>query len=297
MTFEQLHSFYLIAKYGSFQKAADYLHTTQPTISARIRMLEQFLKTTLFDRDGYRAKLTSDGHRLLVHAEHLLRLKEQAIVEISGIEGTQSLIRFGASDSMAQTWLPNFIAHITSSYPAISFDLRVAPSQHLLDDLLEHKLDIAFLITPPPSSSLVIDPLCTFDMVLAAAPLMKLERTKIDYGDLQEFNIFTFDKHTIPYQNIRQQLIRAGFTLKLNGVSSLETCIRLAEEGLGIAALPEPTLNRSIKEGRLTVLDTTFQLEPLIFSTAYPNDPSAPSRRRLSEWASQRCDEIYGSKD
>lgn len=295
MTFEQLHSFYLIAQYGSFQKAADRLHITQPTISARIRALEQFLNTTLFDRQGYRARLTHDGHRLLFHAERLLRLKEEAIVELSGIEGTQSLIRFGASDSMAQTWLPNFIAHLSIKYPKLRFDLRVAPSHDLLNDIFEHKLDIAFLITPPPSPSLVIDELCSFDMVLAAAPALQFGGKKVDYADLQDFNVFTFDQQTIPYQSIKQQIIDAGFTLKLNGVSSLETCIKLAEEGVGIAALPQPTLMRSVNEGRLTILDTAFRLKPLLFSIAYLNDPSEPSRRRLSAWAAQHCAEMYGA--
>lgn len=297
MTFEQLHSFYLIAQYGSFQKAADRLHITQPTISARIRGLEQFLNTTLFDRQSYRAKLTHDGHRLLFHAERLLRLKEQTIVELSGIEGTQSLIRFGASDSMAQTWLPNFIAHLSSKFPKLRFDLRVAPSHHLLNDIFEHKLDIAFLITPPSSPSLVVDLLCTFNMVLAAAPTLKLANKKLDYADLESFNIFTFDKQTIPYQSIKQQLARADFTTRLNGVSSLETCIKLAEEGVGITALPKPTLMRSVNEGRLTILDTNFQLKPLLFSTVYLNDPSEPSRRHLSDWAAQHCTDMYGVCD
>src|SRR5690625_1110762 len=107
MTFEQLQSFYMIATLGSFQKAAEHLHATQPTISARIKALEDSMNTSLFDRKGYRAVLTIDGHRFLSYVERLLKLRETAIADVAGIDGTKSFVRLGASDSIANTWMPD----------------------------------------------------------------------------------------------------------------------------------------------------------------------------------------------
>ncbi len=61
MELYQLHDFLCVAKYENISKAAQELHTSQPTISKAIRALEDEIKVKLFDRNGKRVSLTRGG--------------------------------------------------------------------------------------------------------------------------------------------------------------------------------------------------------------------------------------------
>ncbi|MBO9352704.1 LysR family transcriptional regulator [Bordetella petrii] len=289
MTFEQLHSFYLVAQLGSFQKAAERLHATQPTISARIKTLEDAMKTTLFDRRGYRAVLTIDGHRFLEYAERLLKLKDAAMADIAGFWGAKSAIRLGASDSMALTWVPDFMLELSSTHSGICFDLQVASSPGLLDDVINQRLDIAFLMQPSAPGPLVVEPLCSLEMVLACAPSLNLHHEPMRYHDLNKYNMLSFDRSTEPYRMLRKDLEHADALPRLSAISSLHAAALLAEKGLGIAALPRLTIADSLAQGRLVVVESELKLTPLNFCTAYFDGPSAPTLALLAQWAKKVC--------
>lgn len=289
MTFEQLQSFYLVAQLGSFQKAAEQLHATQPTISARIKTLEDLMKTTLFDRRGYRAVLTIDGHRFLSYAERLLKLKDAAMAEIGGVFGARSAIRLGASDSMVQTWVPDLMFELSNAYDGICFDLRVASSPSLLDDIVTQKLDIAFMMKPSAVGPLIVDNLCTLEMVFAASPKLNLHHRTMSQDELNSQNIFTFDRSTEPYRMLKKDLEIAGVIPRLNAVSSLHATTLLAEKGLGLAALPKLAIADSLTHKRLALVECELKLTPLEFCSAYFDGPSASTLGLISKWAKKVC--------
>lgn len=289
MTFEQLHSFYLVATLGSFQKAAERLHATQPTISARVKTLEVSMKTKLFDRRGYRAVLTLDGHRFLSYVERLLKLKDAAMADIAGLNVAQSAIRVGASDSMANTWVPDLMLELSTAYRGICFDLNVAASPRLLEDVMNQRLDIAFLLQPATAGALIIEPLCSFEMILAASPALGLHETVLRYEDINHCNVLTFDRSTEPYLTLKKDLEAANVLPRLSAISSLYAATLLAEKGLGVAALPRLTLADSLSNGRLVELKTELSLTPLDFCAAYYDGPSAPTFALLAKWAEKVC--------
>jgi len=279
----------MVASLGSFQKAAERMHATQPTISARIRTLEESIKTTLFDRRGYRAVLTIDGHRFLSYVERLLKLKEAAMADIAGIWGAKSSIRLGASDSMANTWIPDFMLELSNAYSGICFDLRVASSPGLLDDILNQRLDIAFLIQPAIAGPLVVEPLCSLEMVFAAAPSLGLHHAIMRYEDINNYNILSFDRTTEPYRMLKKDLENANVLPRLSAISSLHAAALLAEKGLGIAALPKLAIASSLAQEKLVILKSEIKLTPLDFCAAYFDGPSAPTLALLSKWAKKVC--------
>lgn len=289
MTFEQLHSFYLIASLGSFQKAAEQLHATQPTISARVKALEESMNTTLFDRKGYRAVLTIDGHRFLSYVERLLKLKETAMADIAGIGSTKSFIRLGASDSMANTWMSDFMMELSTAYSGMCFDLHVASSPRLLEDVTNQRLDVAFILEPATPGPLIVEPLCSFEMVLAAAPSLGLHHSTMRYQDINDCNLLSFDRSTAPYRMLKKDLENANVLPRLSAISSLHANILLAEKGLGIAAIPKLVITDSLARGRLVVLESELKLTPLDFCAAYFDGPSAPTMALLTKWATNVC--------
>ena len=79
---KQLEALYWAGRLGSFQAAANRLHTTQSAISKRIAELEEALGRQLFDRSRRNAQLTPAGERVSAGAEQLRR-KELVKIEVT----------------------------------------------------------------------------------------------------------------------------------------------------------------------------------------------------------------------
>ena len=69
---QQMRAFVAIGRLASFTQAAALMHTTQPTLSARIRELETALDVRLFDRSTRSVRLTQAGEDLLPIVEQVL---------------------------------------------------------------------------------------------------------------------------------------------------------------------------------------------------------------------------------
>lgn len=65
MDTQSLQAFLAVADSGSFSRAAEQLHLTQPAVSKRIAVLEGQIDARLFDRIGRRVSLTEAGRVLL----------------------------------------------------------------------------------------------------------------------------------------------------------------------------------------------------------------------------------------
>ncbi len=69
-------------------------------------------------------RLTSDGMKLLPHAQSLCREYEKLQMEVDGLHGLQSgLIRIGTFSSVATHWLPGIIREFQKDYPRIDYEL------------------------------------------------------------------------------------------------------------------------------------------------------------------------------
>lgn len=72
MNIEHIESFLYVVKYKSIHKAANALYLTQPTVSARIKSLEDSLGITLFHREGRSISLTESGKEFIPFATNIV---------------------------------------------------------------------------------------------------------------------------------------------------------------------------------------------------------------------------------
>ncbi len=110
MEYNWLKDFLALAEHGTFSRAADARHMTQPAFSRRIRGLEDWLGTRLFDRTAQGAVLTSGGDAFRPHAESLMRQIERAreAVRMAG-EAKASSLAIAATHALSFTFFPTFI--------------------------------------------------------------------------------------------------------------------------------------------------------------------------------------------
>src|ERR1700732_2002286 len=90
MEIHQLRYFCAVAHHGTFTRASEVSHVSQPSLSQQILKLEAELGSRLFDRLPRSAKLTVFGKAFLPKAESILRDLEEARTELRDMSGNQT---------------------------------------------------------------------------------------------------------------------------------------------------------------------------------------------------------------
>lgn len=273
MTFDQIKSFYLVVVLGTFAKAAEQLNTTQPTISARIAVLEDRLGVRLLDRSGYRVALTPEGRSFLPCAEKLLEIQAEVLTRFKKGK-LRGVVRIGASDTMAVTWLPSFLAELRTANPDAEFELHIGPSYRLREELLTRQIDIGFIVGPDSNPEMISHLLCDCPTVFAAAPSLGLHGRRLSSAEIDRMNIFTFERMTKPHQDLLRDLRTADISPRLNPINSLQTIILMVRKGLGIGTVPLASIEEDVASGNLVVLDAEFKLNDVRFAACYPEGPN-----------------------
>lgn len=80
MESNDLRIFHRVAHENSFSKAAEKMGYVQSNVTLRIKKLEQELGTILFLRNNKGVSISHDGRKLLIYAEQILRLLDEATV-------------------------------------------------------------------------------------------------------------------------------------------------------------------------------------------------------------------------
>ena len=84
MEMQRLQTFRTVATLMNFNQAAEILNYAQSTVSAQIKALENEMGVELFKRIGKTFRLTEAGAKMLVYADKLLAIKDEALAEVTG---------------------------------------------------------------------------------------------------------------------------------------------------------------------------------------------------------------------
>jgi DNA-binding transcriptional LysR family regulator len=171
---EQLRTFLAVAQSLSFTRAAASLGLGQPTVSQHVRRLEAAVGRPLFVRDTRSVALTADGEAMAGFARSILAAHEQAVGYFTG-SGLSGRLRFGVTDDLALTPVPQILRGFRQLYPRIDLELTVSQSGALQRRVESGHLDVAFIKQSPgdPGGRLVRRD----RLVWAAAPGLHLEAT------------------------------------------------------------------------------------------------------------------------
>lgn len=193
MTLIQLRHFATLAKAGSFVKASDLLHITQPALSRSIKSLEEELGQLLFDRVGRRIELTPFGRETLQRAELLIEdaelLRHGGRVLDSKARGR---LRLGLSSGPGMMLTTPLMAHFAQHFPEVHIDFVRANTETLTQMLRDRQIDamVVDIRSLRPAADLRVDHLSEMKgcfMVRQGHPLTN--RTRIRFDQLQKFPI------------------------------------------------------------------------------------------------------------
>jgi DNA-binding transcriptional LysR family regulator len=139
----QLEVFLAVARAGSFRRAAERAHLSQPALSQHVSELERGLGTRLFERRGRTVALTEAGRILEDHALRVfatLASAQEAIADLAG--GARGALVVGASTTPGLYLMPALMSAFEREQPGISVDLRIANSRVIEEQVRANEVDL-----------------------------------------------------------------------------------------------------------------------------------------------------------
>jgi DNA-binding transcriptional LysR family regulator len=166
----RMRAFAAVARTGSFSRAAEELHVSQPAVSKHVANLEAEIGIPLLSRRP-RVGLTPAGEFL---AEYVLRaeaLLEQARGGVTTLAGRPTgRLAFGASGTPGTYLVPRVLARFARERPEIEVEFRLGTSAEIVEAIRRHELELAVVGGLSAAPELELEPLLEDEIVLVAAP-------------------------------------------------------------------------------------------------------------------------------
>ena len=171
MDIRQLEIFACVAKHNSFTRASRVLHIVQPAISIAIRKLEEEVGVTLFNRSGKTVSLTSEGKKLLAHAQLILNQREQALLEMQELKGLQQgEVRIAMPSMHGSYFFPKLFSLFKRKHPSLAIYVKEAGTKEVQQALLDGEIELGIVMVDEAPEALEIKPFLVEQMVALVSP-------------------------------------------------------------------------------------------------------------------------------
>jgi LysR family hca operon transcriptional activator len=277
--------FVAVAEELNVTRAAEQLHTAQPSLSQQIRQLEGIVGAPLFHRDRHRLQLTEAGRTLLPTAKSILASVEDAIVQARAVARTEEwTIALGMVPGPEGKIFSHILPILLRYHPSLQLLLKTMTAPDQIKALQRREISAGFLRGPIDSAEIVSEVYMREDVVVVLpqdSPLAALERVPV--ADLARMNLIPISPEVAPaIYNMTEEIEQRGGVKFHRGFSSenLMTSMNAVASGLGFcffSAYVEEIAPKGVVTRPLD-LDPTPQLD-LLF--AYRNDDRLPTLEKL----------------
>ena len=264
MTLSQIQTFIVVSQTLNFTLAAQELGITQPAISTQIQLLEEELKTRLFNRVGRRVYLSQPGLLFLEHARQVLEkvaATTEAVTRFRPVSKTDPLnlgIGFGTGFKDDGP----FLNYLRGTYKNATVQSQQALDIDLIRGLEDRSLDIAITQIPDESphldewsGKLEMTPVVKTNILVVAAPHAVSQNWRRDPRILEEYPLVLPARHTFFRDYIDNVLTRLSLKVNISLETHEATLIRkVLLSGMGIGILPASSVRDELDRGVLTGL-------------------------------------------
>jgi len=240
MNFADLQVFKSVVDEGGVIKAANKLHRVPSAVTTRIKQLEASMGVKLFHRDKQRLHLSPAGVLLLHYAERLIQLSDEARDAVSGTT-PRGVLRLGSLESTAASRLPAILAGFHRRYAEVRLELVTGTNDALLSQLVERKLDAAFLAEQPAVRTLEHVPVfperLTIISDIGHAPIKRPR-------DAEGATIIAFPEGCA-YRRVLQRWLGADSLapFRVLEMASYHAIVACVTAGAGVALMPHSVLD------------------------------------------------------
>ena len=252
-TLRQLQYLKLLSEHGSFSRAAEAAHVSQPALSSGVQELERVLGAPVVERTRGNVQLTAVGAEACRRAEDILARTEDLVeAALKAGRPLSGRLRMGIIPTVAPFLLPSTLPALKVSYPELRLFIREDLTPRLIAGLKAGQLDCAVIALPFDAGGIEYAPIA-FDEILAVAPADHplASQDIIQPGSLKSEDLILLeDGHCLRDQALAAVDIDAPRGDDVFAATSLHTLVQMVSSGLGVSFLPEMAVRSGLTEDR-----------------------------------------------
>ncbi|PZN27314.1 MAG: LysR family transcriptional regulator [Proteobacteria bacterium] len=249
MELRQLRYFQAVAEEGSFSRAAERLHVSQPPLSLHVKTLEEELGVRLFDRTNRGVTLTPAGQVFFDETRAVLRRLDQAVIKAQSAGlGEVGTLSVGFVSIAGLSILPPALKRFREQFPKVDVQLHELTTDAQLPELRAGRLDLGIGLGPVDESGLTFETLGAESLLLAAP----LGHRLLPPSGAVRLKTLSNEPFIIPPRDVAPglydliiSLCRAnGFVPRITQhARQMQTVIGLVASGMGVALVPASVQN------------------------------------------------------
>ncbi|MFB9279037.1 LysR family transcriptional regulator [Cohnella cellulosilytica] len=252
MNIENVEAFVYVIHCGSFNKAAEALYLSQPSVTARIQSLERDLDCRLFDRQGKTVQITEEGKRFLPYAQQLLMTYRKGKLHVNRKKSLPEEIKIGCTVTVSNYVVPELIPRLTLLFPNTHFKFVTGVTDEIVGKVLNKEIDIGFVrgVSHPNLHSVkfYVDPISLY--VYKEHPFVGLER--ISAAEVAEQPIVFFECGALDWLRVHRifENLDRSPNIRIQTDNS-EMAKKLVLGRAGICFLPGLSVRQEVAAGSL----------------------------------------------
>lgn len=254
MEYQWLKTFCVAAETLNFRKASEKLMMSQPSITVHIRLLEEHLGISLFNREKNRVTLSDAGKFFLPEAMKIVKSIEDSVSKVHAFsQGYRRKWGIAISPLMAETILPNVLRSFMKLHPNIEISIRVEESNIIEELVDQEEVNIGVSALDTKKRNVQSIPIYE-DPILFVMPADEYDEESGPPIDVQEVlrksYLFTHH-HPVFWDNLLLKLNKHVVGLRTMKVTQAHIAKRFIQDGLGVSFLPHSIVRRELIEGKI----------------------------------------------
>jgi LysR family hydrogen peroxide-inducible transcriptional activator len=242
MNIRDLRYFLAVVKYKHFGKAAESCFVSQPTLSAQLKKMEEFLGVQLLERSNKHVTITPVGEAIAVRAQRIISETDDLIGYARSLQDPFSAeIRIGSIPTLGPYLLPHLIPTLRTQFPDLKLRLYEGQTHDVVKRLRDGALDMLVLAVPVDIEGLSSKVVFREPFYLAVPqdhPLASKSKVKVD--QLKETELLLLeDGHCLRQHAMEFCAWQAAADKQNFEATSLETLRNMVSAGAGITMMPK----------------------------------------------------------
>ncbi len=257
-----------LARTKNMHLAAEQMNLSQPAISKMLKEIESLIGFTIFERLPRSMPVTALGQHVVRYAQRVLNDAKHFVEDIEMLRvGGHGFLKVGGIFAATAVVIPNTIIEIKNKWPLLSIDVVEQTSDHLMEMLSEHTLDLAVGRFTDVAQTEFFDfqplgpePFCI--VVNHQHPCAQQNFCQLE--TLLEWPWVLYPKGTPIRERMERAFARAKVKIPLNTVNtmSMQTFLQILQGAPMVGMLPEAMVSQQVADGKLHILETDLILEP-----------------------------------
>ena len=251
MDIGDLKVFEAVARLGGMNRAAAELATVQSNVTARIRLLERELGAVLFERHSRGVSLTAAGQRLLPYALRIRHLLEEAHRSFRDSGAPAGALVVGSLETTAAVRLSPRLAAYAAAHPDVDLVLRTGTTAELVADVLEHRLEGAFVCGPVEHRDLAQQVAFREELAIVTSPTARRLDEAMARRPLKLVVLRAGCSYRQRLEDIAAR--RGAADMRLLEFGTIDAILGCVAAGLGITLLPRALVTAAALAGRVAL--------------------------------------------